>query len=348
MSAYRKDLAAFCKEAGWLLEPTNGGHLKLRHPDADEFIIAAKSPRGGTRALRNTVARARRLLRPEPHEAVPLPPAASTPLEPPPQAAPASQAEPEPLPFRSAIHDTVAAFWQPLMDKPGEVGWLAGLTVALAPACRPIDARFDIRGRPDLLQAIMDVLFEPFPVVLLDEPLLIRAKDDGCDVIVMALPHKDLILLTMAAITADGEPVRTAVSAHVRVSLDCAGPNINISIPALTPVELRKLGMPKVMDYNKTVQREGMTITLIALATLHALQAPGYRKVVTGDLMTIDEPAPLVVELQRPAPFGVTLVQGLLNTSSPIEVADPSGPGDGDNEVAMGISQAEEPAELLR
>jgi hypothetical protein len=52
MSSYRKDLASFCRNSGWTIEQTRGGHLKLRHPDAAGFVIASNTPRDGVRALR--------------------------------------------------------------------------------------------------------------------------------------------------------------------------------------------------------------------------------------------------------------------------------------------------------
>jgi hypothetical protein len=59
----RRELLRMARRLGWTAEATNGGHVRLTHPQSDKPVIAAATPRGG-RWRRNALAQLRRADRP--------------------------------------------------------------------------------------------------------------------------------------------------------------------------------------------------------------------------------------------------------------------------------------------
>ena len=53
------------RRQGWEVEPLRGGHLRLRHPEAERFVIMAASP-SCRRAYANVQSEMRRALRQSP------------------------------------------------------------------------------------------------------------------------------------------------------------------------------------------------------------------------------------------------------------------------------------------
>jgi HicA toxin of bacterial toxin-antitoxin, len=62
VSRRARELARIARAAGWRVEPTRGGHLRFRHPDARGAVITASTP-GGGRWRHNALASLRRALR---------------------------------------------------------------------------------------------------------------------------------------------------------------------------------------------------------------------------------------------------------------------------------------------
>lgn len=58
---WRRDIEALAKERGWTLEPTNGGHYRLRL--GHHVVIAPSSPRNAARTMANTLALMKRFER---------------------------------------------------------------------------------------------------------------------------------------------------------------------------------------------------------------------------------------------------------------------------------------------
>lgn len=51
---WRRDIEALAKERGWDVEPTSGGHIRLRL--GPHIVIAPSSPRNSYRTMANTLA----------------------------------------------------------------------------------------------------------------------------------------------------------------------------------------------------------------------------------------------------------------------------------------------------
>lgn len=58
----QREFLRMARRLGWTAQPTNGGHLRLRHPESDTPIIASSTP-GGGRWRQNALAQLRRALR---------------------------------------------------------------------------------------------------------------------------------------------------------------------------------------------------------------------------------------------------------------------------------------------
>jgi predicted RNA binding protein YcfA (HicA-like mRNA interferase family) len=59
-----RDLRQLAKRAGWTISTTNGGHLRLEHPEANGPVITGSTP-SDHRAIHQARAAMRRALRPK-------------------------------------------------------------------------------------------------------------------------------------------------------------------------------------------------------------------------------------------------------------------------------------------
>jgi hypothetical protein len=95
-----RDLIRLAERDGWSITTTNGGHLRLEHPDATGPVFTGSTP-SDRRAIHNALATMRRALPPEPKPA----PAAPRPKR-------RSKPKPKPRQIRDAID------WQAPPDPP--------------------------------------------------------------------------------------------------------------------------------------------------------------------------------------------------------------------------------------
>lgn len=51
---WRRDIENLARERGWVVEPTNGGHYRLKR--GPHVVIAPSSPRNASRTMANTLA----------------------------------------------------------------------------------------------------------------------------------------------------------------------------------------------------------------------------------------------------------------------------------------------------
>jgi predicted RNA binding protein YcfA (HicA-like mRNA interferase family) len=308
MSSYRKDLASFCRNSGWTIEQTRGGHLRLRHPDAAGFVIASNTPRDGVRALRNVIADARRKLGSP--LVVPATPADRTtdPVELAPVGVPMGPLEePTPSPLRgSPVHDLVERFCRPLVEKPGRVGEYKRLQLEEAAAAHAYVFAFDPLEREDLKREFLRS--SENTAIIFDGPAqLIKFPDIDWDLVSLVVPSGDHVFITLAGATDDDGPVHTPLTAFVAVVIDCSGADTLLQVWGLEPKELRALDLGKVPHYNNELQHIGFMLAYSTFAATHALHSALYRKKAVGDMTVILEPARPVIEIEKREPFTLDL-----------------------------------------
>jgi hypothetical protein len=311
MSSYKKDLASFCRNSGWTIEQTRGGHLKLRHPDAAGFVIASNTPRDGVRALRNVIADTRRkLANPLVMPAIPADRSTDS-IELAVAAVPVGPINAlAPLPPKSSpVHELVERFCRPLVEKPGKVGEYKELQLEEAPVAHAYAFAFDPLEREDLKREFLRS--SENTAIIFDGPAqLIKFPDIDWDLVSLVVPSGDHVFITLAGAFDDDGPVHTPLTAFVSVVLDCSGPATRLHVCGLQPNELRALDLGKVPHYQSQLQHMGFVLAFSTFAATHALHSALYRKKAIGDMTVILEPAPSIIQVEKREPLMLAL-QGM-------------------------------------